>query len=102
MNVHIDRCPPNGRYLTPYSWHNGGEGFVHPTADFMEVLWCEDERQPLPPNGGFVEGFHNWSVMSSITGPSLGSELSRTILPMEVVMVSRYTSPMVFILHYPA
>ena len=28
-------------------------------------------------------------------GPSLGSELPRTILPMEVIMVSRYTSPMV-------
>ena len=33
--------------------------------------------------------------MSSIVGPSLGSELPRTILPMEVIMVSRYTSPMV-------
>ena len=33
--------------------------------------------------------------MSSITGPSLGSELPRMILPMEVVMVSRYTSPVV-------
>ena len=33
--------------------------------------------------------------MSSITGPSLGSELPRTILPMEVIMVSRYTSPVV-------
>ena len=33
--------------------------------------------------------------MSSIVGPSLGSELPRTILPMEVITVSRYTSPMV-------
>ena len=33
--------------------------------------------------------------MSSITGPSLGSELPRMILPVEVVTVSRYTSPMV-------
>ena len=33
--------------------------------------------------------------MSSIAGPSLGSELPRTILPMEVIMVSRYTSPVV-------
>ena len=33
--------------------------------------------------------------MSSISGPSLGSKLPRTILPMEVVTVSRYTSPVV-------
>ena len=95
MNVCIDRCLPNGRYLTPYSWHNGGEGFALPTAGFMEVLQCEDEWQPLLPNGRFVEGFHDWLVMSSITGPSLGSELPRTILPMEVITVSRNTSPVV-------
>ena len=29
--------------------------------------------------------------MFSIAGPSLGSELPRTILPMEAAMVSRYT-----------
>ena len=33
--------------------------------------------------------------MSSIVGPSLDSILPRTILPMEVIMVSRYTSPVV-------
>ena len=33
--------------------------------------------------------------MSSIVGPSLDSLLPRTILPMEVVMVSRYTNPRV-------
>ena len=33
--------------------------------------------------------------MSSIVGPSLDSVLPRTILPMEVIMVSRYTSPIV-------
>ena len=33
--------------------------------------------------------------MSSITGPSLGSKPPRMILPTEVIMVSRYTSPMV-------
>ena len=33
--------------------------------------------------------------MSSIAGPSLGSKLPRTILPMEVITVSRYTSPVV-------
>ena len=43
MNVRIDRCLPNGRYSTPYSWHNGGEGFVHPMTGFTEVLQCEDE-----------------------------------------------------------
>ena len=31
--------------------------------------------------------------MSSIVGPSLDSVLPKTILPMEVVMVSRYTDP---------
>ena len=33
--------------------------------------------------------------MSSIVGPSLDSILPKTILPMEVIMVSRYTSPVV-------
>ena len=33
--------------------------------------------------------------MSSITGPSLGSELPRMTLPMKVIMVSMYTSPVV-------
>ena len=31
--------------------------------------------------------------MSSIVGPSLDSVLPKTILPMEVIKVSRYTSP---------
>ena len=31
--------------------------------------------------------------MSSIAGPSLGSELPRTILPVEAAMVLRYTHP---------
>ena len=31
--------------------------------------------------------------MSSIVGPSLDSVLPKTILPMEVIMVSRYTDP---------
>ena len=79
----------------PISWHNSGEGFVHLMVGFMEVLQYEDKWQPLPPNSGFVEGFHNWSVMSSIMGPSLGSELPGMILPMEVIMVSSYTSPVV-------
>ena len=34
-----------------------------------------------------------WSIMSSITGPSFGSDLPRTTLPTEVVTVSTYTSP---------
>ena len=33
--------------------------------------------------------------MSSIVGPSLDSTLPKTILPMEMIMVSRYTSPVV-------
>ena len=33
--------------------------------------------------------------MSSIVGPSLDSVLPRTILPMEVITVSRYTNPRV-------
>ena len=49
-----------------------------------------------PPNGGFVEGFHDCSVMSSIMGhldeASVSGPLS-TILLMEVAMVSRYTDP---------
>ena len=39
------------------------------------------------------EGSYSWSVMSSIVGPSLDSMLPMTILPMDVVTVSRYTSP---------
>ena len=39
-NVHIYRCPPNGRYSILY---NSGEGFVHPTVGFTEVLQCEEE-----------------------------------------------------------
>ena len=43
------------------------------------------------PMADFVKGFYNWSVISSILGPSLGSELPRTILPMEAAVVLRYT-----------
>ena len=60
------------------------------------VLWkfCSVKRSgsSLPPNGGFAEDSYNWSIMSSIVGPSPDSALPRTILPMEVVTVSRYTS----------
>ena len=94
MFVSIGVCPIVDIQL-PTPWHSSGEGFICPMADFTEVLQCEDKWQPLPTKGGFVEGFHNWSVISSITGPSLGSKPPRTILPMEVIMVSRYTSPMV-------
>ena len=41
------------------------------------------------------EASHDWSVMSSMMGPSFGSDLLRMTLPMEVVMVSMYTSPIV-------
>ena len=43
----------------------------------------------------FSEASHDWSVMSSMTGPSFRSDLLRTTLPTEVVMVSMYTSPIV-------
>ena len=43
----------------------------------------------------FGEVPYDWSVMSSITGPSFGSDLPRMTLPMEVVTVSTYTSPVV-------
>ena len=43
----------------------------------------------------FSEASHDWSVMSSMMGPSFGSDLLRKTLPMEVVMVSMYTSPIV-------
>ena len=39
------------------------------------------------------EGSYSWSVTSSIVGPSLDSVLPRTILPMDVITVSRYTDP---------
>ena len=41
------------------------------------------------------EASHDWSVMSSMMGPLFGSDLTRMTLPMEVVMVSMYTSPIV-------
>ena len=72
-NVHIDRCPPNGGYSIPY---NSGEGFVCPTVGFLKFLMAD-------------------FVVSSTVGPSLDSILPRTILPMEVIMVSRYTNPRV-------
>ena len=34
----------------------------------------------------FSEASHDWSVMSSMTGPSFESDLLRTTLPMEVVI----------------
>ena len=64
-----------------------------------QILWkfhcVKTNDSPFCLMAGFVEGFHNWSVMSSFTGPSLGPKLPRMILPMEVIMVSRYTSPVV-------
>ena len=55
--------------------------------------FCSVKRSdsPLPPNGRFAEDSYDWSIMSSIVGPSLDSVLPRTILPMEAAMVSRYT-----------
>ena len=43
----------------------------------------------------FGETSHDWSVMSSMMGPSFRPDLPRTTLPTEVVMVSTYTSPVV-------
>ena len=43
----------------------------------------------------FGDASYDWSVMSSITGPSFGSDLLRMTLPMEVVTVSTYTNPVV-------
>ena len=43
----------------------------------------------------FSEASHDWSVMSSMMGPSFESDLLRVTLPMEVVTVSMYTSPIV-------
>ena len=90
-NAHINGCPPNDGYSIPYNSEgrlclpNGG------------VLWkfCSVKRNDssLPPNSRFAEGSYDWSVMSSIVGPSLDSVLPMTILPMDVIMVSRYTSP---------
>ena len=58
------------------------------------VLWkfCSVKRSdsPLLPNGRFADSSYDWSIMSSIVGPSLGSDLPRTTLPMEVVTASRY------------
>ena len=43
----------------------------------------------------FSEASQDWSVMSSMMGPLFKSDLMRMTLPMEVVMVSMYTSPIV-------
>ena len=63
------------------------------------VLWkfhgVKRGNSSLLPNSRFAEDSYDWSIMSSIVGPSLDSILPKTILPMEVIMVSRYTSPVV-------
>ena len=41
----------------------------------------------------FSEAPHYWSVMSSMTGPLFKPDLPRMTIPMEVVTVSMYTSP---------
>ena len=43
----------------------------------------------------FSEASHDWSVMSSMMGPSFRFDLLRMTLPTEVAMVSMYTSPIV-------
>ena len=43
----------------------------------------------------FSEASHDWSVLSSMTGPLFRSDLPRMTLPTEVVTVSMYTSPIV-------
>ena len=39
------------------------------------------------------EASHDWSVISFMTGPLFGSDLPRTTLPTEVVMVSMVYQP---------
>ena len=41
----------------------------------------------------FSKAPHYWSVISSMTGPSFKPDMPRMTLPMEVVTVSMYTSP---------
>ena len=43
----------------------------------------------------FDEAPYDWFITSSIMGPSFGSDLPRMTLPMKVVTVSTYTSPVV-------
>ena len=63
---------------------------VHPTVgvQFLATIGKASSTQ-----WRVSEGSYSWSVMSSIVGPSLDSVLPRTILPMDVVTVSRYMDP---------
>ena len=68
--------PLNSRFL--------GEFSRVTTGDSLSAQWWI-----------FGEAPYDWSVTSSIMGPSFGSDLPRTTLPMELVTVSTYTSPVV-------
>ena len=65
---------------------------VHPTVG---VQFLATIGKALSAQQQVSEGSYSWSVTSSIVGPSLNSVLPKIILPMEVITVSRYTSPVV-------
>ena len=77
MFIKIDGCPPSGSYWE-YSF-----------ALWQGIINCL-------PNAGYQLTAYTQSVTSLIVAPveqASGSGLLRAILPMEVVMVSRYVTP---------
>ena len=85
--------PLNSGFLGDFSRVTTGDSL----STQWQVLWkfrgVKRGDSSLPPNSRFAEDSYDWSVMSSIVGPSLDSVLPKTILPMEAAMVSRYTDP---------
>ena len=88
---------PNSKFLGNFSRVTTGESLSAQWQVLQKFCGVKrsDSDSSLLPNGRFAEDSYNWSVMSSICGPSLDSVLPKTILPIKVITVSRYTSPVV-------
>ena len=83
----------NSRILGDFSRVTTGDSLSAQWQVLRKFRGVERSDSSLLPNGGFAEDSYGWSFMSSIVGPSLDSTLPKTILPMEFVMVPRYTDP---------
>ena len=83
----------NSRFLGNFSRVTTGDSLSAQWQVLQKFRGVKRSDSFLLPNGRFAEDSYDWSVMSSIVGPSLDSILPKTILPMEVVMVSRYMDP---------
>ena len=91
----VATCPLNSRFLGNFSRVTTGDSLSTQQQVLQKFCGVKRSDSSLLPNSRFAENSYDWSVMSSIVGPSLDSVLPKTILPMEVITVSRYTSPVV-------